>query len=39
MVCASLKTFARALAWAQAEAERGMAQVNDRAKEKKKSSW
>lgn len=24
MVCASRKTFARALAWAQAEAKRGM---------------
>ena len=35
MVCASRKTFARAFAWAQAEAKRGMDQVNDRAKEKK----
>lgn len=31
----SRKTFARAFTWAQAEAKRGMDQVNDRAKEKK----
>ena len=35
MVCASRKTFARALAWAQTERSEVWTQVNDRAKEKK----
>lgn len=40
MVCASRKTFARAIAWAQAEAKRGMDPGERLSKgKKKKSSW